>query len=188
MADILLYPNTTNTLTQPKRVPAKISTTEAPISYIVEGNLGIADPNAGSVYIGIPHRFGIVDHVSITPLAAVALTGAPYVSSKEYVITGKAIGANYTAEATALTLHADSPATADTLNGFYIRIDVGANAGEIRKILDFASDVVTLDSGFPAAMTSATETYTILGTAFIMTADPTGAPTYSVSVTGKPGV
>jgi len=187
MAAILLYPNTTNTLTQPKRVPAHVSSVVAPISYIIEGDVGIADPNAGSVYIGIPHKFPIVDHVSVTPIGAVSLTGAPYVVYKEKVQGPLAIGANYVAEATTVTLHADSPATADTLNGFYIQINAGGNAGEIRKILDFdASQVATLDEGFEFDMTSGSETYTILGSLIIMTVDPTGAPVYTVSVTGKP--
>lgn len=185
MADILLYPNTTNTLVEEKRVPASASSVVATISNVITGDLGIADPNAASVYIGIPHRFSIVENVTVTPLGAGAVTGAPYVIHKDKVQGALAIGANYVAEALTLTLHADSPATADTLNGFYIKIETGANAGEIRKILDYASDVVTLDSGFSAAMTSATETYTILGTALFMTVDPAAAPSYNVSVTGR---
>jgi len=186
MADILLYPNTTNTLLPSKRIAPNVSSFVAPNSSIIEGDLGIADPNAASVFIGIPHKFKVVNHVSVTPLNAYGVTGAPYVIYKDKVQGPLAIGANYTAGTTTLTLHADSPATADTLNGFYIQINDGGNSGEIRKILDYASDVVTLDVAFDADMTSATETYTILGTAVFMTADPTGgAPSYTVSVTGN---
>ena len=186
MADILLYPNTTNTLTLPKRVALDSLSVVANVSHVIEGNLGIADTSAVSGIMGIPHKFTIVDNVTVTPLTTFAITAAPYVYHKDYVQGPLAIGANYVAEALTLTLHADSPATADTLNGFYIKINTGANAGEIRKILDYASDVVTLESGFDAAMTSATETYTILGTAILMTADPVGGdPTYTVSVTGR---
>jgi hypothetical protein len=186
MADIALYVNAVDTMTPPKRVAADALTVVAPISHIIEGDIGIADKSAASVYIGIPHKFTTVDHVSVTPLTSFAITAAAYVIHKDYVQGPLAIGANYVAEALTLTLHADSPADADTYNNFYIKINTGANAGEIRKILDYASDVATLDYGFDAAMTSATETYTILGTALFCVADPVGGvPNFSISITGK---
>jgi hypothetical protein len=166
---------------------AHVSSVEAPITYMQEGVVKIADPNAADVIVGIPHKFDVVDHVSITPVTSYAVTAAPYISYTNKIQGPLAIGADYTADSTSLTLHADSPATADALNGFYIRIDSGANQGEIRKILDFASDVATLDAGFDNAMTSGTETYTILGTSIYVTADPTGGdPSWSYLVTGRP--
>lgn len=187
MADIALQVLTTSVHTKPKRVPAHVSSVEAPISYVQEGKVGVADASAANLYLGIPHRFSIVDHVSLTPTTSFAITAAPFVEYMDKVQGPLAIGANYVAGSTSLTLHADSPATADALNGFYIRIESGANQGEIRKILDFASDVATLDSAFEFAMTSATETYTIMGSLVKMTADPTsGDPVYTYSVTGKP--
>lgn len=187
MADIALQPLTTSVHTLPKRVPAHVSSVEAPISYIQEGQVGIADGSAANLYLGIPHKFRTVDHVSLTPTTSFAITAAAFVEKMDSVQGPLAIGANYVAGSTTLTLHADSPATADTLNGFYIRIESGANQGEIRKILDFAADVATLDAAFDYAMTAATETYTILGSLVKMTADPTsGDPVYTYSVTGKP--
>jgi hypothetical protein len=186
MADIKVFPLTTNTVSKPRRESAHVSTVENPITYVVEGRVGQADPSAAASIIQIPHNFDIVDHIMWSPDNTYAVTGAASVNSKDYVESGNAIGANYTAGSTSLTLHADSPATADAYNNLYIKILTGTNAGQVRKIVDFASDVATLDSGFDAAMTSATETYRILGSSLLESTDPAGgASIYNVRVTGR---
>jgi hypothetical protein len=186
MADIKVFPLTTNTVNKPRRESAHVSTVENPIEYIVEGQVGQADPSAAASIIQIPHDFDIVDSIMWSPATTYAVTGAASVNSKDYVQSGLAIGANYVAGATTLTLHADSPATADTYNGLYIKILTGANAGMKRKIIDFAADVATLDSGFPNDMTSATETYQIMGSSLLESTDPAGGDSvYNVRVTGR---
>ncbi len=186
MADILCYPLTTNTVSKPRRESAHVSTVENPITYVVEGRVGQADPSAAASYIQIPHNFDIVDSIMWSPDNTFAVTGISSVNSKDYVQTGLAIGANYLAGATTVTLHADSPATADTFNNLYIKILIGANAGQVRKIIDYAADVATLDSGFLSAMTSGTETYRIMGSSLLESADPTGGDSiYNVRVTGR---
>ena len=187
MADIKVFALTTNTLTKPHRIMAHVSSSEAPIQYSTEGEVGQADPNAAASIIQVPHNFDIVDSFMWSPKTTFAVTGASSVNGKDYVEkAGNAIGANYLAEATTLTLHADSPAGADAYNNLYIKILTGANAGQVRKITDYASDIATLDSGFPAAMTSGTETYMIMGSSLLESADPTGgASIYNVRVIGR---
>ncbi len=187
MADIKVFPLTTNTVGKPRRESAHVSTVENPITYIVEGQVGQADPSAGASIIQVPHNFDVVDSFMWSPASTFAVTGVSSVNGIDYVEkAGNAIGANYTALSTSLTLHADSPATADTYNGLYIKILIGSNAGQVRKILNQAADVMTLDSGFDNAMTSGTETYMIMGSSLLESADPTGgASIYNVRVTGR---
>ncbi len=189
MADIKVTKLTTNTLSKPHRIAAHVSGSEVPIQYSVEGEVGAADPNAAAYITGVPHNFDIVDSFQWCPSSTFAATALAAVNNKSQLYAtagGLAIGANYLADATTLTLHADAPAGADALNGYYIKILTGTNAGQKRKILDFASDVATLDSGFAAAMTSATELYTIMGSSIIDAVDPTGgSAVYNVRVIGR---
>jgi hypothetical protein len=186
MADIKVFALTTNTVSKPRRESAHVSTVENPISYVVEGQVGQADPSAAASIIQVPHNFDIVDSFMWSPATTFAVTGISSVNSISQVQGPLAIGANYLADATTLTLHADSPAGADAFNGLYIKINTGSNAGQVRKILDFASDVATLDSGFDNAMTSGTETYTIMGSSLLESADPTaGDSVYNVRVVGR---
>jgi len=186
MADIKTTVLTTNTLTKPHRIMAHVSSSEAPIQFSIEGEVGIADPSAAAFITGVPHNFDIVDSFMWSPSSSFAVTANPSVNNKSQLQGPLAIGANYTADSTSLTLHADSPAGADALNGFYIKINTGSNAGQVRKILDFASDVATLDTGFDNAMTSGTETYTIMGSSLLDLADPVGgSAVYNVRVIGR---
>ncbi len=187
MADIKVFPLTTNTVSKPRREPAHVSTVENPISYVVEGQVGQADPSAAASIIQVPHNFDVVDSFMWSPSTTFAVTGVCSVNGLDYVEkAGNAIGANYTAGSTALTLHADSPATAESYTNLYIKILTGTNAGQVRKILAQPSDAVTLDSGFDNAMTSGTETYMIMGSSLLESADPTGGDSvYNVRVVGR---
>ena len=186
MADIKVTKLTTNTLSKPHRIAAHVSSSEAPIQYSIEGEVGTVDPNASAFITGVPHDFAIVDSFMFSPSSTFAATALAAVNNKSQLQGPLAIGANYVVGLLTLTLHADSPAGADALNGFFLKIETGANAGQVRKILDFATDVATLDSGFDNAMTSGTETYTILGSSLIDAVDPTGGDAvYNVRVIGR---
>jgi len=186
MADIKVFALTTNTVNKPRRESAHVSTVENPIAYIVEGQVGQADPSAAASIIQVPHDLDVVDSFMWSPATTYAVTGVASVNSISQVQGALAIGANYVVGATTLTLHADSPAGADALNGCYLKVMTGANAGQKRKILDFASDVATLSAPFAFAMTSGTETVKIMGSSLLESTDPAGGDSiYNVRVVGR---